>query len=143
MVENRTLEVINTFFSKYLPSGKEELAMDYPFPQYSDTPQTIYHSVKELLLYLGNNPDSEYIIYFKNKDELSEIKQIVLQYTDDGKLIFGVSSIGNDPSSSKSIQLFREIKNFLNSHNACATIEEPPPTNSLDFVDFCDERYRI
>ena len=143
LVDSRKLQIVNDFFSKYLPLGKEELASDYPFPEYSDNPEKIYHSAKELLIHLGKNLNFDYTIYFENKDGLSDIKQVTLQYTDDGKLIFGISIVGNNPALDENLLLFREIKNYLNSKNACATIEEPPPTNSIDFIKFCDERYRI
>lgn len=141
LVESRKLEVLCNFFAKYFPLGGKELATDYPFPQFSNHPEKVYYSVKELLLHLENNPDFEYTIYFENKERSSEIKQITLQYTDDGKMIFGLSMYGNDPSSIKSIQLFKEIKSYLNSKMACVTIEEPPPINSNEFSSFCNERF--
>jgi hypothetical protein len=143
LINSRNLEIINDFFSKYLPLGLEELAIDYSFPEYSDNPERIYNSAKELLKHLEENLGVEYIVYFKNKDILSDIKQVILQYTDDGKLIFGISIVGNNPALEENLLLLKEIKKYLNSKNACATIEEPPPTNSIDFIEFCDGRYRI
>lgn len=141
LINNRTLDIVCDFFSKYFPLGGEELATEYPFPEFSDYPEKIYYSVRKLLIHLEDNPNFEYTIYFENKDRLSEIKQITLQYTDDGKMIFGVSIVGSDPSSIRSIQLFKEVKSYLNSEKAYVTIEEPPPINSLEFISFCNERY--
>jgi hypothetical protein len=56
-------------------------------------------------------------------------------------MIFGVSIIGRELEAAISIQLFKEIKNYLGSQYACITDEEPPPINSTEFVDFCNERY--
>jgi hypothetical protein len=56
-------------------------------------------------------------------------------------MIFGVSIVGREPDSRKSIQLFIDIKSYLNSRTACITVEEPPPTNSIEFIDFCNIRY--
>lgn len=141
LINSRKLEVVCDFFTKYFPLGGKELAVDYPFPEFSDHPEKIYYSVKELLLHLENSFNFEYTIYWENKDKLSEIRQITLQYTNDGKMIFGVSIVGRDPSSIRSIQLFKEVKIYLNSQKACITIEEPPPINSNEFISFCDERY--
>lgn len=143
LVDTRKLEIVYDFFSKYFPSGLKDLAIDYPFPEFSDSPEKIFHSVRELLLHLEDNLGYEYTIYFDNTDKSATIKQIILQYTDDGKIIFGVSIIGNDPSSIQQIEIIKEIKNYLNSKDACATVEEIPPINSSEFVEFCDERYRI
>lgn len=143
LIDNRQFEIVCDFFAKYFPMGGRELATEYPFPEFSDDPERIYYSVNELLLHLENNPNYEYTLYFENKDSLSEIKQITLQYTDDGKIIFGVSIIGNDPSSIDSIRIFKEVRGYLNSRIACATIEEPPPGNSDEFISFCSERYML
>ena len=143
LVDTRKLEIVYDFFSKYFPLGVEELAKDYPFPEFSDSPEKNYHSVRELLAHLEDNIDHEYTIYFNNKDKSATIKQITLQYTDDGKIIFGVSIIGNDPSLIQQIEIIKDIKYYLNSKNACTTVEELPPINSSEFVEFCNERYRI
>lgn len=141
LIDNRKLEVVSDFFAKYFPMGREELATEYPFPQFYDLPEKIYGSVEELFLYLEDHPDFEYIVYFENKDQQSDIKQSTLQFTDDGKMIFGVSMIGKDPSSKESVELYKEIKSYLNAQRACITIEEPPPANSFEFINFCNERY--
>lgn len=141
LIGNRKFEMVSDFLANYFPLGWKELAIDYPFPEFSDYPEKVYHSVKELLLHLEDGPGHEYVVYFENKDPSSEIRQITLQYTDDGKMIVGISIIGNDPSLMRNIQLFKEIESYLNAEKTCATIEEPPPTNSLEFIDFCNERY--
>ena len=140
LIDSRKSEFVYDFFAKYSHTRKE-LADDYPIPQFSDSPERIFYSVGELLLYLEDNPNFEYAIYWENEDKKSEIKQFTLQYTNDGKMIFGVSIVGNEPDSIKSVQLFREIKSYLNSKKACITVEEPPPINSIEFIDFCNGRY--
>lgn len=62
------------------------------------------------------------LIIFNNSDDPT------LQYTDDGKMIFRISIVGNDPSSIRSIQIFKEVRGSLNSEVACSAIEEPPPS---------------
>jgi hypothetical protein len=77
----------------------------------------------------------------ENANSSSQIKQVTLQFTTDGKAIYGVSIYGNEPDSKKSVQIFKEIREYLNSKMACITIEEPPPISSLEFVKFCKKRY--
>ncbi|MDR4894663.1 MULTISPECIES: hypothetical protein [unclassified Chryseobacterium] len=141
LVYNRKLDVVNDFFKKYFPAGGKELAADYPFPEFSDYPDVTFYSAKELLLHLEKMPNFEYTIYFQNNNQLSEIKQITLQYTDDGNIIFGISIIGDDLSTASSIQIFKQVKKYLHSDIACITMEEPPPINSDEFIIFCNERF--
>ncbi len=140
LVDTRESKIIYDFFEKY-SFVKKELADDYPVPQYSNYPKIIFYSVEELFLFLESNLNCEYIIYLENEIGESEIKQITLQYTNDGKMIFGVSIVGNNPSSIRSVQLFKEFKYYLNSQISCITVEEPPPISSIEFVGFCNERY--
>ena len=140
LVNSRESKVVYNFFAKY-SFVKKKLADDYPIPQYSDSPERIFYSDADLLLYLENNFDCEYLIYWENIEENSEIRFFILQYTNDGKMILGVSIVGKKLDSKESVQLFIDIKNYLNSQKACITIEEPPPTNSIEFIDFCNVRY--
>lgn len=140
LVESRESKVVYDFFTNYYIE-KKELTDNYPIPQYSEDPEKIILSDTEILLFLEINLDYEYLIYWENIKQNSEIKQITLQYTNDGKMILGVSIEGNEPDSSKSVELFKNVRNYLNSSKACITVEEPPPTNSNDFIDFCNERY--
>ena len=140
LVDNRKSMYIYDFFKKF-SFVKKELSDDYPIPQYSDNPEIVFHSDSELLSYLESNSESDYVIYWGNIEEKSEIKQFTLQYTNDGKMIFGISIFGNEPDSVRSVSLFKEVKNYLNSQKACITVEEPPPINSVEFIDFCSDRY--
>jgi len=139
-VDNRNSKLVYDFLDKYFPL-RRELADDYVIPKYSDNPEKIFYSAIDLLAYLDENLNYDYIAYWENLDESNDIKQFTLQYTDDGKMIFGVSIYGREPESEKSVQVFNEVRNYLNSPIACITGEEPPPWNSIDFIDFCNERY--
>lgn len=141
LVNSRESEVVCDFFKDY-SFVKRELADDYPIPQYSDNPIKVFYSDEELLLYLEKDYNCEYLIYWENAEENSDIKQFTLQYTDDGKVIFGVSIVGTVIDSIEVVELFKHIKDYLNSKEACITMEEPPAVNSFEFIDFCNERYK-
>lgn len=143
LVHTRKLNIIYDFFTKYFPLGLRELATDYPFPEFSDYPEKIYIFLKDLLIYLEKNPVFEYTVYFENKDKFAIIKQVTLQYTNDGKIIFGVSIIGNEPSLIQKFEVIKDIKHYLDSNKAYATVEEAPPGNSEEFINFYNKRYKI
>lgn len=140
LVDSRESNIIYNFIEKFCKKIVETTD-DYPLPQFAETHEMVYHSVKELISYLESNPTIDYVIYWRNEDKKSQVEQFTLQYTNDGKMILGVSIAGREPSSKKSVQLFKNIKNYLNSQEACICVEEPPPINSIEFIDFCNERY--
>ena len=141
LVNNREYKVILNFIENNF-IVKKELANEYPVPQYSNFTERTFTSDEELLFFLEANPNYDYGIYWENENKESVIKQISVHFTDDGKMIFGVAMVGNELNSKDSVKLFKEIKKYLNSSNACITSEEPPPTNSIEFVGFCNKKYR-
>ena len=140
LVDNRESNVILNFIGTY-SIVKKELADEYPFPQYSNFTEKIFPSDEELLTFLEANSNFDYSAYWENENKESVIKQFSVHFTDDGKMIIGVAMVGNELNSKESVKLFKEIKNYLNSSIACITSEEPPPTNSIEFADFCNERF--
>jgi len=139
LVDNRKSKIIFNFIEHY-SIVKEELADEYPIPQYSNFVERTFLSDDELLTFLEANSNYDYNIYWENEDKKSLIRQLSLHFTDDGKMIVGVAMVGNEINSD-SVKLFKEIKNYLNSSIACITSEEPPPTNSTEFEVFCNERF--
>ncbi|PWV56684.1 hypothetical protein [Chitinophaga sp. S165] len=94
-------------------------------------------------MYYEYNVTTPYTIYLKNVDEESLIAFAILTYTDDGKMVLGVSVIGtfNDVDDVReNLKIFNDIKAFTNSESACMTLEEPPPDNSLEFIEFAKQR---
>lgn len=140
LINQRDSGFVEKFFNDFAPLHRE-LSCDYPIPQYSDYTEITFFNTKELLIYLDRNPNIDYIVYWENLDNTSEVKQITVQYTDDGKMIFGVSIYGNELDSRESLLIFYKVKRYLNANYACITGEEPPPGNSEEFIRFCDERY--
>jgi hypothetical protein len=140
LVNNRKSKVILNFIEDN-SIIKKELADEYFVPQYSDFAERAISTDEELLLFLEANTNCDYSIYWENENKESVIKQFSIHFTDDGKMIFGVAIEGNELNSKESVKLFQEIKNYLKSSIACITSEEPPPTNSIEFADFCNERY--
>ncbi|OMP75155.1 MULTISPECIES: hypothetical protein [unclassified Chitinophaga] len=140
LVDNRSSEVVYDLFTNY-GFIKEELAGEYIIPQYSSEPTIIFYSDVDLLNYCDENLDCDYLIYWGNEVENSIIRQITLRYTNDGKMIFGISIVGREVDSDISIAIFKDVKNYLNARIGCITGEAPPPSNSIEFIEFCNKRY--
>lgn len=140
LVNERDSGLVDQFLNDFLPRNAE-LALDYLIPVLDTEQERIFDNVREVLTYLDVTPDVGYIMYWENLNKASEIKQFTLMYTDDGKMIFGVSVIGNDLESKESLLTFYRIKRYLKAVYACITGEEPPPGNSEDFIFFCENRY--
>lgn len=141
LISKRDINAFYELISKY--SNKIKVIGDeFLLPQFSDSYKFIYNSVEELIFYLDSNPNVDYIIYWANQADNSEFKQFTLQYTDDGKMIIGISIVGREPDSKRSIEIFKEVRNHLNSQQGCITVEEPPPNNSIEFAKFCNERFK-
>lgn len=141
LVNGRNSKIIYSFLEN-ISFIKEEIATEYPFPDFCDIPEKIFYHDFDLINFLENDPNSDYIIYWNNKNLESIIKQFTLQYTDDGNMIFGISIPGNNILSEESILLFKNINKILKSKISCITMEEPPPFNTNEFIDFCNTRYQ-
>lgn len=113
----------------------------YPVPQYSAASTVIFYADTHLLNYCEENPGCEYLIYWGNSAKNPVFNQFTLQYTNDGKMILGLSIVGNVVDSEFGIALFKDVKKYLNAQIAYITDEEPPPGNSIEFSKFCNERF--
>lgn len=140
LIDHRAPDLVNEFINTYLPE-REESSDDYPVPLYSDFPSLVFKDVNELLSYLELNDDLEYSVYWRSTDANAVIKHCMVFYTNDKKMIFGISINGNNPEDPKSIAVYKEVQLFLKSRYGCICVEEPPPHNSVEFLEFCKERY--
>lgn len=58
-------------------------------------------------------------------------------YTSDSKMIVSITVKGTDPSDTKVISIFKEMKDYFNAHFGCIASEEAPPETSEAFKQFC------
>ena len=140
LVDNRSKSFIFRFIDEYIPNAIET-SDEYPVPWFAESPVNIFFNIDDILKYLENNLHSEYAIYWRNPKEDLDIKHFMIFFTDDGKMIFGVSINGEEPNTAVSINVFKELSGFLNTKTGCITVEEPPPTNSIEFIEFCSNRF--
>ena len=140
LVKTRDKGKVLDFLNKFAPC-RMEVAEDYPVPIYSNEPKCVYDKVLDLMKYLEKYTSEEYSIYWKNLNLDSNIKYLMTFYTDDSGLIFGISIVGKNPMDSNIAIKYFTIKKFLSATIGCATIEEVPPFNMMEFDDFCRNRY--
>lgn len=139
LVDNRTTAYICNFVNSYM-SQNEETTDEYPFPIYTHEVEITFSDLNQLMGHLEKNETSIYSIYWRNSDKISLIRFCMAFYTDDGKVILGVSLKGQYRENEKITPVFNEIRNYLNTDICCITNEEAPPSNSKEFIDFCKER---
>jgi hypothetical protein len=141
LVENRKPKIIYNFIKKFSEKFSENTNEYYITDFINTTNNIVFYSTEDLFKFLEQNPNYEYSVYWNNEVE-SVIKQFNVHFTNDGNMILGIAIEGNEPNSINSVRLFNEIKNYLNSKIACITIEESPPISTIDFINFCNERYK-
>lgn len=141
LVENRNPETILRFLNMFLPENRES-AVEYGIPMYSDQPDFVFSDVSLLLEYLFEQKDLVYSIYWSNRIPDEPIRHGMVFHTDDGKMILGVSIIGNNPEEKHVLKYYKAIRTFLNAKTGCLTVEEAPPWNSPEFSKFAKERFQ-
>lgn len=137
---HRSIETVKAFVHEYSPQY-EESAVDYPIPIYSDNPTKIFNNLFELFDFLEKNTNYDYIVYLRNLDDKSSIKHVILQFTNDGKIIVGVSVKESDFTDAEIDGLFYKLKQSVSANIGYITVEEPPPSNSDEFLDLSQSRY--
>ena len=142
LIESREKRKIELFLERFIPD-REELAADYPIPYLSDSPTAIIHSIEELIEFLASDSTSEYAIYWQNRIVESKLQNGMLFYTNDACLILGISLKAISKQDVEVMRICNEVKSFLQCQYACITVEEPPPLNSEEFIEFAKHRYSI
>jgi hypothetical protein len=139
LVENRYPKTIMHFIGEFLPQS-EESADEYEVPIYYDNPDFIFQDASSLLEYLFEHKDVEYSIYWRNKIPNAIIQHGMVFYTNDGNMILGASIIGKDPLEEEALRQYNLLGEFLDSKIGCITVEEAPPYNSNEFIEFAKGR---
>ena len=139
-LNDRSFEKVKEFVHQYAPVY-EESAIGYPIPIYSSNPTKIFTNIFDLFNYLEKDNSCEYIVYLRNLDDSSRLKHIIVKFTNDGKIIVGVSVNGNDPSDAEVGVLFHELKRSLKADIGYITVEEQPPSSYSEFLNLSQNRY--
>ncbi|MBW8686970.1 hypothetical protein [Chitinophaga rhizophila] len=135
LVDRRDAEFIRLFLDKYVPDRGP--VTDYYLIVNEDGEEKIdVKNIDDVLSFYEHHVNCDYDIYLENLNRNCSITHAIITYTDDAKAILGVSVIGTFADLTESLAIFNEIKVFVKSTVACMTLEEPPPNNSIEFIEF-------
>jgi hypothetical protein len=136
LIDFRNRKVVNDFLDEFIPD-REETCDDYIVSSNSN----IFDCADELMGFLEQSVNEDKTIYWENRNKMNVIKFAMAFFTDDGKIILGVSMKGKSPRDILIQEKYFEVKTYLKASVGCITIEEVAPTNSLEFIEFCEDRY--
>lgn len=139
-VANRDANLAKSFLIKCLPESESD-TMEYVIEGQKKGSTQSFENINDILAYLELNTNCEYTFYWHSLKKESIIQHVMLFYTNDGGIIYGVSILGRFPDERESLIIFKDLKTFLGSKIACITSEEPAPNNLVEFITFAKERF--
>jgi hypothetical protein len=129
--EKRSPREIGNFLNSFLPDH-EEMASEYEYPQYSDTPSHMYESADEIIRICSEDQSKEYGLYWTNKGNSPLFGMIF--FMQDGSVIYGLSNNDEYPMIAK--ELFEKMKLHLGSNLGYIGHEASPDAkNRMEFLE--------
>lgn len=120
-------------FLRQFGDGMEEAAAEYPMPQFADMPTKVYSKLTELVAYLAQETSVVYSVYFR-KDRIGEaVRNAMLKFTSDGRLIVGLTVYA--PDTSELGTYLKELSAIVEGGYGYWTVEEPPPSSAVQFIE--------
>lgn len=140
LVKSREMDIGNSFLDKLIPQ-RIEATDEYYIPQYSEKPIEIFQNAQEVMEFLQISMNEAFSIYWYNCIDNEKIPSAHIIYTDDGFMILGFSIYGNSPYDKIIERLFFDLSYEYKSIIGCIVVDEFPPTNSQEFIEFCNNRH--
>ncbi len=132
--KTRSKKDVIDFLNHFMPERKES-TNEYLIPQYSDQPKTVFTSAEGLMSYLQMNSNIEHSIYWNNLDKQSLNEHLMVFYTTDAHIIFGISRNTSEINEKFNQEdLLNQMKIFLKSNYGYITFESPPETDLENFL---------
>ena len=132
--KTRSKEFALSFLDHFAPQRRES-AENYLIPQYSNEPTYEFTNASALMTFLEPSESFSQSIYWSNLDTESPNRHVMLFYTEDGFLIFGISrhykSADDTRSEEECLQLMTE---FLETNEGYITYECPPENTHPEFI---------
>ena len=129
LCDSRSHEKIVKFLEKFLPNNIEDADMYY-IPYLSENPEISFEKLNEFMQYMENATDKPNAIYWRNSQKEGDPRFAMVFYTDDGKMILGLSLNESDREE----EVLEKIQRFVNSNYGYITFGDIPPTNSDAFI---------
>lgn len=130
LCEVRSKGIGTAFLDTFLPR-RNSVAEEFPFPEFRDPPQKVYHSAEEVMDRLEREPNRGYSLYW-NSDENRPARQAMLFFTCDGAMIAGLVVPGDEGCDA-----LVKIAKSVGGHYGFLTTENPPPVTSVGFMELC------
>ncbi|MDI9309756.1 MAG: hypothetical protein QM535_06040 [Limnohabitans sp.] len=134
--KNATKKQILEFLDYFVPNRKESQD-GYWIPEYSGNPIYEFDNANDLMDFMEMNSNFSNRIYWRNLDENSLNKHIMIFYNEDGSVVFGISreeDSGINLKTNNEDKCLIEMKQFLKSDLGYITYECPSEDTYEDFV---------
>ena len=131
LARDRTAATAQRFLSAFAPH-REQSAVDYCFPQYSERPSTILTSADDAIRRCESHPFESQSLYFRNLG--SGAKHAMLFFTADGGLVLGLS-VEVEPD-----EMFLKLREHARSETGYIDFEAPAPNTVVEFREICQRR---
>jgi hypothetical protein len=133
LTDKRSKNFIHSFLDRFIPN-RQENAEEYEVPQYADRPTVIYKTADQLIEHLVNNKNDVHTIYWTNTTQ-SDIRGAMCFFTNDGQLIVGLYCSTKSPDTTIENKYLEKLQEFCQSKSSYIAYEEPPPQNTLEFLE--------
>ena len=130
---NRTKTFISIFLTHLFQTAKKVRRVMSSLNMEKDT-QQIFNSAEDIIDFLIEKPTEEYSIYWRNI-EISDLRHIMCFFTNDGNVIFGISTETKYSNTEIEDAVFKRMQDFLGSNEGYITYESPPPRNRSEFLE--------
>ncbi|WHI53283.1 hypothetical protein P3339_11180 [Microbulbifer sp. MLAF003] len=130
LCKERTKKLVLRFLDELLPS-REEVAEDYPYPEYSDEPECVYDTSDELLQVLEKDESASYSVYWDGTGN-SVVKSAMSFFTEDGCMIAGIT-VPADGSES----WLNKLSELVGGEYGYVGFDSPPPDTREEFIQMC------
>ena len=124
-------------FLDYFVPNRKESQDEYWIPEYSKDPIYEFENANDLMDFMEMNSNFSNKIYWRNLDENSLNKHIMIFYNDDGSVVFGISrdaDSGINLKTNNEDECLIEMKQFLKSNMAYIAYESPAEDTYEGFI---------
>lgn len=136
LCKERTKRLVSKFLDELLPS-REEMAEDYPYPEYSDEPECVYDASDELVQVLEENKSESYSVYWDNTGD-GVVKNAMTFFTEDGCMIVGIAVPGDEVE-----HWLNELSEIVGGQYGYVGFDAPPPETREEFIQLCKESDQV
>jgi len=131
LCKDRSKALVLAFLEHFLPN-REEVAEDYPYPEYADSPKHVYDDCEEILGVLEQDKNESYSLYWDDTSN-GEVRSAMVFYTEDASMIAGVTV-----ASGKEEAWLRKLSDCLGGGYGYVGFDAPPPETKAEFIDLCE-----